>query len=113
MNPIKAWNAWLALPVEDGPMRLSSPIRGFWQFQVNDHRAKLHKSRRAGAEGREQFDATVCHFAGTAPVPPQSAELPPPPLPEKCGAVAPARMQDLFLKLDESVSLFSSREFDG
>ncbi len=36
-----------------------------------------------------------------------------PPLPEKCGAVAPARMQDLFLKLDESVSLFSSREFDG
>lgn len=35
------------------------------------------------------------------------------PLPGNCGAVARARMQDLFLKLDESVSFFSSREFDG
>ena len=42
-----SWGSRLALPVEDGPMRLSSPIRGFWQLQFNDQ-AKTTQVSKSG-----------------------------------------------------------------
>ena len=74
--PIMAWDAKIAMPVEDGPVPLCNPNADFGN-RMSMTTPGPRKLRQAGAEVRDQFGATDRNFAATAPIPTLSAEPPP------------------------------------